>query len=286
MTATTPTRPMAPDPETVMAQARHENFPVASLLLPRTMRSHLLSVYGFARLVDDVGDEAQGDRLALLDDIEADLERVWGGRPQNPLIARLQPTVAACNLEIDPFRRLIEANRRDQVVHRYQTFEDLLGYCALSANPVGELVLQIFGLATEERVRLSDKVCTGLQLVEHWQDVAEDYAAGRIYLPAEDLARFGVREPDLGLQSATPELRALMSFEVRRARALLDEGAPLARTLPRRYAVAVAGFVAGGRSALRAIRRANHDVLGKRTRAGLVRRAVALGEILLHIDKR
>jgi len=281
-----PQRANAPDPETVMAQARHENFPVASLLLPRSVRSHLLSVYGFARLVDDAGDEAQGDRLAVLDEIEADLERVWGGRPRNPLIARLQPTVAACNLEVDPFQRLIEANRRDQVVHRYETFEDLLGYCALSANPVGELVLRIFGMATAERMRLSDKVCTALQLVEHWQDVAEDYAAGRVYLPAEDLARFGVGEPDLGLQSATPELRALVGFEVRRARALLDEGAPLARMLPRRYAFAVAGFVAGGRSALRAIEHANYDVLGQRPRAGLLRRAVALAEILLHIDKR
>ena len=286
MTATTPTRPTAPDPDTVLSQARHENFPVASLLLPRRVRSHLLSVYGFARLVDDAGDEVQGDRLALLDELEADLERVWGGRPQNPLIARLQPTAAACNLEIDPFRKLIEANRRDQVVHRYRTFDDLLGYCALSANPVGELVLRIFDLATEERLRLSDKVCSALQLVEHWQDVAEDHAAGRIYLPAEDLARFGVSEPDLGLQSATPELRELMAFEVRRARALLDEGAPLAGTLSRRYAFAVAGFVAGGRSALRAVERANYDVLGKRPRANLVRRAAQLAETLLHLDKR
>jgi squalene synthase HpnC len=269
-----------------MAQARHENFPVASLLLPRRVRSHLLSVYGFARLVDDAGDEAQGDRLALLDEIDADLERVWGGRPQNPLIVRLQPTVAACKLEIDPFRRLIEANRRDQDVHRYQTFEDLLDYCALSANPVGELVLRIFGLATEDRLRLSDKVCTGLQLVEHWQDVAEDHAAGRIYLPTEDLARFGVAETDLGLQSTTPQLRALMAYEVRRARELLDEGAPLARTLPLRCGFAVAGFVAGGRSALRAIERVNYDVLGKPTRANRARRAVALAEILLHLDKR
>jgi squalene synthase HpnC len=281
VTATSPARSAALHPETVMAQARHENFPVASLLLPRRVRSHLLALYGFARLVDDAGDEAHGDRLALLDELETDLERVWDGRPHDPLIARLQPPVAASGLEIAPFRRLIEANRRDQVVHRYQTFEDLLGYCALSANPVGELVLRIFGLATEHRLRLSEKVCTALQLTEHWQDVAEDYALGRIYLPAEDLARFDVAEADLGRPSATPQLRALMAFEVRRARALLDEGAPLARTLPRRYAFAVAGFVAGGRSALRAIARANYDVLGGRTRANLVERAAELARILL-----
>jgi squalene synthase HpnC len=278
-TASVP-RPAAPDPGGVMAQARHENFPVASLVLPRRVRSHLLAVYGFARLVDDAGDEAPGDRLALLDAIEADLERVWGDRPQNPLIIRLQPTVVACDLEIHPFRRLIEANRRDQVVHRYDTFEDLLGYCALSANPVGELVLRIFGLPSEERLRLSDKVCSALQLTEHWQDVAEDYAAGRIYLPAEDLARFGVAEADLGLQTAGARLRELMGFEVRRARALLDEGAPLARTLPVRPALAVAGFVAGGRSALRAIEREKYDVLGKRTRPNLWRRALDLAGTL------
>jgi squalene synthase HpnC len=276
----------APDPAAVMAQARRENFPVASLLLPRRVRSHLLAVYGFARLVDDAGDEAPGHRLALLDEIEADLERVWSGRPRDPLIAKLQPTVASCQLDIDPFRRLIEANRRDQVAHRYAKFEDLLGYCTLSANPVGELVLRIFGLASEERLRLSDKVCSALQLTEHWQDVAEDYGRGRIYLPAEDLAGFGVAEADLGRRTASPELRELMAFEVRRARALLDDGAPLVSTLPRRPAFAVAGFVAGGRSALAAIERANFDVLGRPTRANLVRRAAALAETLLHRDAR
>ena len=144
-------------------------------------------------------------------------------------------------------------------------------------------MLRIFGMATEERLRLSDKVCSALQLTEHWQDVAEDYAAGRIYVPAEDLARFGVAEADLGLRTATDELRELMAFEVRRARALLDEGAPLARTLPRRPAFAVAGFVAGGRSALGAIERANYDVLGKPTRASLARRAAELARILLPV---
>jgi squalene synthase HpnC len=266
-----------PSPAAVMAQARQENFPVASLLLPRNVRSHLLALYGFARLVDDVGDEADGDRLALLAEIEADLERVWDGTARQPLIARLQPTVAECKLPIEPFRKLIEANRRDQVVHRYQTFEELLAYCDLSANSVGELVLRIFGAATPERLRLSEKVCSALQLVEHWQDVAEDYANGRIYLPAEDRERFGVAETDLGAASAGPELRRLMAFEVERTRRLLDEGAPLVRTLRGRWAFAGAAFVAGGRSALAAIERADYDVLGARARAGLAQRA---GELL------
>ncbi len=276
----------APDPLAVMARARTENFVVASFVLPRRVRSYLLAVYGFARLIDDAGDEAGGDRLALLDGLEADLERVWDGTPQNPLIARLQPTVRACALPIDPFRRLIEANRRDQVVHSYETYEDLLGYCSLSANPVGELVLRIFELATPERLALSDKVCSALQLVEHWQDVAEDRARGRIYLPAQDRERFGVAEAELAGTSTTPRLRALMKFELERTRALLDQGAPLIRTLRGRSAFAVAGFVAGGRAAIRAIERADYDVLGDPARATSAQRVLQLLSTLLHRGSR
>ena len=264
----------APEPSTVMAQARHENFPVASLLVPKRVRAHLLAVYGFARLVDDAGDEVAGDRLALLDELETDLERVWGGAPRNPLIARLQVTVSTRDLPIEPFRKLIEANRRDQLDDRYETYEDLLGYCELSANPVGELVLRIFGAATPERLALSDKVCSALQLTEHWQDVGEDYVRGRIYLPLEDLRRFGVPEADLGASAASPAVRSLMEFEVRRARELLDEGAPLVRSLSGRAKLAVAAFVAGGRSALGAIERGGYQVLGAPPRAGRARRAL------------
>jgi squalene synthase HpnC len=264
----------APETSTVMAQARHENFPVASLLVPKRVRAHLLAVYGFARLVDDAGDEAAGDRLALLDELEADLERVWGGVPRNPLIARLQPTVAACGLPIEPFRKLVQANRRDQLVDRYETYEDLRRYCELSANPVGELVLRIFGAATPERLALSGKVCTALQLTEHWQDVGEDYGRGRIYVPLEDLRRFGVPEAGLGASAASPAVRSLMEFEVQRARELLDEGAPLVRGLSGRAKLAVAAFVAGGRSALEAVERAGYQVLGAPPRAGRARRAL------------
>jgi squalene synthase HpnC len=275
----------APDPASVMAQAKTENFPVASFVLPRRVRGHLLALYGFARLVDDAGDEAHDDRLALLDELELDLERVWGGTPRNVLIKRLQPTVEACDLPIEPFRGLIEANRRDQVVHRYESFEDLLGYCALSANTVGELVLRVFELATPERLELSNKICSALQLAEHWQDVAEDYQQDRIYLPLQDLRRFGVAEGDLGKPAATDRLRALMEFEVQRARELLDEGAALTRTLPRRYRFAVAAFVAGGRSALKAIQRAGYDVLSTQARAGFVRRAIDLIDAMIRGGK-
>jgi squalene synthase HpnC len=278
----------APEPAAVMAQAPTENFPVASRLLPSGVRADLLAVYGFARLVDDAGDKAPGDRLALLDDLERDLKRAFepAGAPAHPLIAALGPTIVNHSLPIEPFRRLIEANRRDQEVHRYATFDELVGYCALSADPVGELVLRVFGATTPERIALSNRVCTGLQLVEHWQDVAEDYRRGRIYLPAEDLERFGVAEHELGGAVATAAFKRLMAFEVTRTRRLLAEGAPLIRTLSGRAAFAVAAFVAGGRSALAAIERADFDVLASRPRPGAALRAYELIATLLRREGR
>jgi squalene synthase HpnC len=242
-TATLPSR------DAVMTQAREENFPVASRLVARDTRGHLLAIYGFARLVDDLGDEAHGDRLALLDQIEEQLDDLYAGRPPHDDVLRsLAPTVQACALPAEPFRRLIEANRRDQVVKRYETFDELLGYCQLSAAPVGELVLRVFGAATPQRIALSDRVCAGLQVTEHLQDVAEDYARGRVYLPREDLVHFGCGDDQLA--SGGQALRAVVSFEAVRARMLLAAGAPLARQLPWRARLAVAGFVAGGLAAL------------------------------------
>ena len=260
----------------IMARAGSENFPVATHLLPGRTRRDLLALYGFARLVDQIGDEAPGDRLALLDALEADLERVWGGTPEHPLLSGLVATVQARRLPIDPFARLIAANRRDQLQSRYQTFDDLLGYCALSANPVGELVLGVFGAATPDRVARSNAICTALQLTEHWQDVAEDYVHGRVYVPVEDLERFGVAEVELSGTAASAGLRRLMGFEVERARALMTEGAPLIRMLHGRAALAVALFVAGGRAALDALERAGYDVLGARPRPGRGRRLIML----------
>jgi squalene synthase HpnC len=252
------------------------------------VRAHLLAIYGFARLVDDAGDETSGDRLTLLDELEADLERAFApaGSPAHPLIAALRPTIEQCTLSIDPFRRLIEANRRDQLIYRYSSFDELCGYCALSANPVGELVLRVFGLATPWRIALSDRVCTGLQLVEHWQDVAEDYGRGRVYLPTEDLVRFAVDERELGAGAASPGFKRLMAFEVARARRLLSSGSPLIWTLQGRAALAVAAFVAGGRSALIAIERADFDVIGSTPRPGSVLRAYQLAATLLRREGR
>jgi squalene synthase HpnC len=272
--------PLAPSAREVMARAGGENFPVASRVLPRSDREHLLAVYGFARLVDELGDSAPGDRMQALDWLEAELGAAYEGRAEHPLMQRLARTVAACELPRGPCERLIEANRVDQRVSRYATWEQLRGYCALSANPVGEIVLGIFGLATPARVKLSDSICTALQLAEHCQDVAEDHAAGRIYLPQEDLARFGCAEVELGAPSAGAPLRAVLAFEVERGRGLLARGAPLIDTLRGRERLAVAAFHAGGSAALDAIERADYDVLAGAPKASTARRLRALVAVL------
>jgi squalene synthase HpnC len=247
-------------------------------LLPARYRRHLMAVYEFARTVDDIGDETlPGEsqpataerRLHLLDELEDDIDRLRAGAtPRAGVITRLAPTVAECGLPDQLLRDLIQANRQDQFVSRYQTFGDLMGYCELSANPVGRIVLHIFGVSSPRQAKLSDHVCSALQLAEHWQDVAEDLRANRIYIPAEDLNTFGCTEADLAAPAAGDKVRALMSFEVARASALLSAGSPLIATLPGAARVAVAGYVAGGRAALAAIVAAGYDVLSVTPRPG------------------
>ncbi|WP_432039444.1 squalene synthase HpnC [Streptomyces cucumeris] len=264
----------------VLAKAAHENFPVAPFFLPRAWRTDLMAVYGYARLVDDIGDgdlapggadaellgldrAAADDTPALLDAFEADLHRVFdpAATPRHPLLRALRPTVRAHGLTPGPFLGLIEANRQDQRVRRYATHQELLDYCELSANPVGRLVLGITGTASPERIRRSDAICTALQIVEHLQDVAEDLRRDRVYLPAEDMKRFGVTESDLTAPTAGASVRALVAFEAERAWDLLNEGTPLVGSVHGRLRVLLAGFVAGGRAALRAVAAAGHDVL-------------------------
>ena len=282
-----------PTTAAVMARAEGENFPVASRVLRRRVRAHLLAVYGFARLVDELGDATRdgssaAGRLAALDELERELDRALDGRATDPLLVRLQPTLRECGLGREPFVRLIEANRMDQRVSRYETWEQLRGYCALSADPVGEIVLRVFGKASAERIAFSDSVCTALQVAEHLQDVAEDVAAGRFYVPAEDLARFGATHEDVRafvtLEHAAPSVaqgvRGALAFEVARARSLLREGAPLIDTLRGRERLAVAAFVAGGHAALDAIERAGYDVRRGAPRASSTRRLLALARVL------
>ncbi|TMK65184.1 MAG: squalene synthase HpnC [Actinobacteria bacterium] len=270
---------------TAAVARRRENFPVASRLLPSRYRRHLLAVYDFARLVDDVGDEAAGDRLAQLAWLDADVDRAFEGRAEHSVLVRLQTTIRDRALEPDPFHRLVEANRRDQRVARYPTWEALREYCSYSADPVGRLVLDVFGVSTPARVAWSDDVCTALQLTEHLQDVAEDRARGRVYLPEEDLARFGCSDTDLDGSSATPRLRRVIAYEVTRARSLLQAGTSLVASLRGFARLAVVGFVAGGRAALDAIEGVDDDVLRHRA-PGPSRRSIAANAWTVHRTAR
>ncbi len=268
-----------PSPDALRIKAGAENFPVASRLLPPRVRTTLFAIYGFARLTDDIGDEYAGDRLAALDWLEADLIAAVVGRATHPAVARLTPILRAHPESFALFRDLISANRRDQQQVRYLTFDDLLDYCSLSANPIGRLVLGTFGISGDDMLRWSDDVCSGLQVVEHLQDVAEDYAAGRVYLPQEDLAKFGCADDDLARPFANGNVRRLVAFEVDRARLLLDSGRDLVAALPVQPRIAVAGFVAGGHAALDSIVAADHDVLARRCRPAktrVLRRAIVL----------
>jgi squalene synthase HpnC len=293
--------PRADDPARgTLDKAADENFPVAPFFLPRAWRDDLMAVYGYARLVDDIGDgdlapggadarhlgvgpDLADDPLALLDAFEADLRRVFdlsGDAPRHPLLRALRPAVARRSLTPEPFLGLIAANRQDQLVRRYETYDDLLAYCELSANPVGRLVLGITGTASPERLRRSDAVCTGLQIVEHLQDVAEDLARDRIYLPAEDMKRFHITEADLAAPTAGASVRALIAYEAQRARALLDEGIGLVGSVDGRLRLLLAGFVGGGRAALAAIAAAGHDVLPEPPRATRPRLLREVGTVL------
>lgn len=270
---------------TVAAQAAAENFPVALRALPRRYRTHLTALYGFARLADDIGDEPLPGmppgatraqilqaRLALLDDLQADVATIYaaepGREPELDAIRALKATVSECGIPREPFDDLIKANRQDQLVTRYDTYAELKGYCELSANPVGRVVLFIVTEPTPERIRRSDSICTALQLIEHSQDVAEDLGRDRIYLPREDRDTFGVTEADLARPVASEGVRRLLKFEVDRAERLLDEGAPLIGTLRGAARLAIAGYVAGGRAAAKAIRDGGYDVLRSTPKPG------------------
>ncbi|MER6990426.1 squalene synthase HpnC [Saccharopolyspora hirsuta] len=263
----------------VLARMRSENFPVASRILPHGLRQHLHALYGFFRLVDFAGDEAPGNRGALLDFLEVDLRRAYQGAARIPILRALTATVTECAIPHEVLVKLIEANRQDQRVRRYRTFDDLLDYCALSANPVGEAVLHVFGRAEPPLIELSDRICSALQILEHCQDIAEDYRQDRVYLPTDDMRRFGCGEPDLVAARAPTRLRGLVKYEVDRARRMLESGAPLIGRLSGTARVAVAGYVAGGRATAAAFAAAGHDPLGRDVRPSRWRTFVEWGRL-------
>ncbi len=255
------------------ARRHSENFTVVSFLLPKRLRRHFFALYAFCRYTDDLGDEAEGDRLALLDAWEQDLRDAVAGAPRRPLLIALARTIERCEIPLDPFLRLIEANRMDQRVSRFATYQDVLAYCRHSATPVGQMVLAVMGYRDEERIALSDQTCIGLQLANFWQDVSVDIQKGRIYLPLEDLQRFGCTEEQIIEGRFDERFRALMQFEVERARACFASGKELEARVSRAVRADIRLFRLGGEAVLDAIEAAGYDTLSARPRLARAARA-------------
>jgi squalene synthase HpnC len=261
-----------------------ENFPVALRILPARHRAALGAVYRYARLIDDIGDEAPpDDRGRLFDLVDRDIDRIFAGTPPElPALRAIGLVAREHGIPAAPLRKLVQANRQDQEIHRYASWDQLVEYCALSADPVGHLVLHVFDAASPERIALSDHICTALQVIEHCQDVAEDFADGRVYLPAEDLRLFGCTDADLRAETTSTRLRGVVARNADRAAALLDDGAPLIGKLDGWARIAVAGYLAGGRATLAALRGGAYDVHAARLRPS---RARTLGEALLILGR-
>jgi squalene synthase HpnC len=253
-----------------MAVDHYENFPVASFLLPRRLVPAVEAIYAFARSADDLADEgdaAPAERLAALNAYEAGLDAIAAGAPpRDPMFQRLAAVLTEYGLPQRPLRDLLSAFKQDVVTHRYPDFARLQDYCRRSADPVGRLMLALYGVNDAASLRASDAICTALQLINFWQDVAIDIAKGRIYLPQDDMARFGVTVDAIEQGRLDPAWRALMRFEVERARALMLEGAPLATTLRGRIGWELRMVVQGGLRILEAIERADYDVFRRRPR--------------------
>ncbi len=273
-----------------LARTHYENFTVGSLFIPRAQRRHVYAIYAYCRWVDDLGDESlsylssaasqagwpvnsiqvastldeREKKLELLGAWRDELELCYAGEPTHPVMVALRETVRKFEIPKEPFLKLIEANRMEQRITRYPTYHDLLYYCDHSANPVGRLFLYLFGYRDDERQRLADCTCTALQLANFWQDVARDYRLGRIYIPQEDMERFGYTEEELSEGVANDSFRRLMAFEVERAGDLFAEGYKLVDSLDGRLRLDVALFTAGGTEVLKAIEKRDYDVLSGR----------------------
>lgn len=249
-----------------LAETHYENFHVASWFLPKALRPHFHSIYAYCRISDDLGDEV-GDTavaLAMLDLWGRELEACYAGQARHPVFVALAETIHACSIPKEPFADLLTAFRQDQKVTRFASMEDVLHYCRYSANPVGRLVLYACGEVSEENFRLSDATCSALQLANFWQDVRVDWTKDRVYLPQDDMKRFGVNDETIATGIATPEFRALLRYEVDYTRSLFGEGLPLIGRVNRELALDLDLFSRGGLEILRAVERRGYDVLSGR----------------------
>lgn len=266
-----------------LAETHYENFHVASWFLPKRLRPHFHAIYAYCRVSDDLGDEV-GDpqaALALLELWGAELDACYEGVARHPVFVALGETIRACGIPKEPFANLLVAFRQDQTVTRFATRGDVLAYCRNSANPVGRIVLYACGYRDEERFALSDFTCTALQLANFWQDVRVDYGKDRVYIPLEDLERFGADEVNIAARSFTPQFRELMRYEVDWARELFRRGQPLAGKVDRELALDIDLFSRGGMEILKAIERQNYNVLRARPAISKGRKLTLLLEALL-----
>ena len=249
-----------------LAETHYENFHVASWFLPKALRPHFHSIYAYCRVSDDLGDEvgSTAQALALLDLWGRELDACYEGRARHPVFVALKETIDACSIPKEPFADLLTAFRQDQTVKRYASMEEVLGYCRYSANPVGRLVLYACGEVSEENFRLSDATCSALQLANFWQDVRVDWGKDRVYLPQDEMRRFGVTDETIAARAATAEFRTLLKFEVDYARSLFAQGLPLIGRVNRDLALDLDLFSRGGLEILRAIESCNYDVLSVR----------------------
>ena len=247
-----------------IALRHYENFTVGSWFLPRALRRHVFAIYAYCRFVDDLGDAAPGDRLAHLDGWEKELLACYGGRPRHPIAIALQDTIRRFAIPREPFLKLVEANRMDQRKQRYRDYAELLEYCRHSADPVGHLFLYLFGYRDARRQELADRTCTALQLTNFWQDVSRDYQMGRIYLPEEEMGRFGVSEAQIAARRCDQNFRDLMRFQVERTRELFGQGSELPARVKGAARLDIRLFTLGGLHILNAIERLEYDVLSTR----------------------
>lgn len=268
-----------------IARTHYENFTLGSHLLPRHLRRHIAALYAYARTADDLADEERDPERALagLDAWERELEACYGGTPCHPIFVALADTIHTFAIPIEPFRRLLTAFRMDVRFAGFETFDDLVHYCVHSANPVGHLVLYLFGHADAERQARSDDICTALQLTNFWQDLAIDLRKGRVYLPREEMARFGYSTDDLARHAVTPAFRELMAFQCARTRALFERGLALAPMLDRGRGREIRLFAGGGLAILDRLEAVGYDAftarptLSRWAKMGLVARTLVGG---------
>ena len=263
-----------------VARTHYENFTVGSLLLPRELRQHIYNIYAYARAADDFADEVLSDEesLAKLADWECKLEACYNGEANHPVFVALADTVQRFQISITPFRNLLQAFRQDRVIKRYHTFDDLLGYCQNSANPVGHIFLYLFRYREPELISYADAICTALQLTNFWQDIAIDLQKGRIYIPLEDMSNFGYSEAELTQHIYNENFRRLLEFEVERTQELFDRGKGLILRTGKNIELEIRLFISGGEGILQALRKNQYDVFRQRPKLSKLQKMTLLAK--------